>query len=84
MKQIHVRSRISSSKWPSVCITSPDLDASFITEHDAMTLQDNEWTEMVENWMYIEDDEDIINEDLEKLFESIDNFVVEVDEDNNE
>ena len=73
MKQIHVRSRISSSKWPSVCITSPDLDASFITEHDAMTLQDNEWTEMVDNWMNIEDETYLVNEELGIVLEYIDN-----------
>ena len=47
MKKTHVRISIYASKWPSVISTASALDASFITEHDAMNLQDNEWTKMV-------------------------------------
>ena len=47
MKKTHVRISIYASKWPSVISTASALDASFIMEHDAMNLQDNEWTKMV-------------------------------------
>ena len=43
-----------------------------------MNLQDNKWTNMVENWMDIEYDKDIINEDLAKVLGYIDNDVVEL------
>ena len=78
--QIHLRSSVPYSKWPSVCIKTPELDASFITEHDAMTLQDTEWTNMVNNCMAIEDEEDLINEDIDEVLKSIDNGVVELKE----
>ena len=81
MIRVHVGSIIAASKRPSVCSTSPAPDASFITEHDAMTLQNNEWTDMIHNWMDIEDNKDLINEELGEVWESIDNNVVEVEED---
>ena len=81
MKHIHGGNIISVSKWPSVRSIEPALDASFVTYHDGMTLQDNQWTNMVENWMDIEYDKDIINEELAKVLGYIDNDVVELQED---
>ena len=43
-----------------------------------MTLQDTEWTNMVNNCMAIEDEEDLINEDIDEVLKSIDNGVVEL------
>ena len=62
LKKIRVRSIISDSKGTSVCSIEPDLDSSFFTEHYAMILQDNQWTQMVYNWTDKEDNEDLINE----------------------
>ena len=81
MKKTHVRTSIYASKWPSVISTASALDVSFITEHDAMTLQNNEWTDIIHNWMGIEDNKDLINKELGEVWESIDNNVVEVEED---
>ena len=65
MKKTHVRISIYASKWPSVISTASALDVSFITEHDAMNLQDNEWTKMVNSQMDTEDNEYLINEEID-------------------
>ena len=41
-----------------------------------MTLSDNDWTEMVNNCMDIEENKELINEELEKMLEYINNNVV--------
>ena len=52
MKHIYLIIIISASEWPLVHSTEPDLDAIFVTEHNAMNLQDNEWTNMIDtSWI---------------------------------
>ena len=60
------------------------LDQSIISELDSNTLQKEEWKEMVENWVMIEDDLDIQNEEVNEVLDSMDKKEVVEDDEGNE
>ena len=67
MKQIYLGSILSASKWKLVYSTTPYLDDIFVTEHNAMTLQDNKWTNMVNSLMDIEDEKYLVTEEIKEV-----------------
>lgn len=70
MKQIQIKAQntyLDTSSYGA----GRGFENSFVTDPDAYTLSAANWNDMATNWIDIEDDEDIMNEEIDEVLENL-------------
>ena len=65
MKQIQI-------KAANIDTTHSALAGSFVTDPDARSLDDDDWRDMIETWIDIEEDPDILDAEIDEVMEEMD------------
>lgn len=81
LKSIQIK---TSESNVNTATTAYGLADSFASEVEAQNLSNEQWQEMVENWIEIEDDEDIIDKEIDEVIKGIDNGNLTTDDSDDE